>query len=138
MNPKSNSTPTVTELQIIKELISFCKEIDLRLQKGDSLQSIRKWSFEERESGRNIPYLAMGDPSYLFAAPTREQRDLRHFFCIVGEGCRVVSKYVLEVGIIGQVQFRINYKVGKEIKKFYIYDHNGDHSDSIPPELLSN
>jgi len=83
------------EKQILNEMIEFKKELAKKLQEAGSLKAVRNWSFEQREAGRNVPYMS-GDNYSLFASPTTTQKELKEFFAIKAPNS-VLPKYTLRI-----------------------------------------
>lgn len=68
---------------IENSLINYCKEIDVLINEGKTLREISIWSYNQRQSGRNVPYLAVyhkGEDFVYVASPIKSQEDLKEFF----------------------------------------------------------
>lgn len=99
------------EMNIIHQLKSMISEIRSMHEKGKSLKEIQQWSYDQRESGKQIPYLSNGTKSsnpseaYVVATPTAKQKDLKKFFDITAPGSNILSKYSLYVYGDGKIEF---------------------------------
>lgn len=79
-------------------LIKFAMQLQRLHDKGKTLKEIQRWSYVQREKKkRNVPYLAYGDPTYIYASPLLKQERLREFFNKPAEGAIRLSKYILRV-----------------------------------------
>lgn len=98
------------EQKIFESVIEFTEEIQSLLFKGKTLKEISEWSYQQRESGRNVPYLSVlqterkKDHLILRASPTKQQKDLYEFFNMPVDGKKALPKYVLEVTRVGDLK----------------------------------
>lgn len=102
---------------MITELLAYAVEIESALAGGESLTEIRKWSFEQREAGRNVPYLAVLDSGsngdqMLYALPTKSQKELHAFFAQQAPGS-VLPRFTFRVHSNG-VEFMERLGRGKD------------------------
>lgn len=109
------SNERIEELK--KDLIEYKYEIQRMLLENKSLKDINKWSYEQRESGRNVPYLQISDTengqiTTLWANAISRQKDLKEFFDIKPEGS-AMSKFSFFVTKDG-VTFKEKLGKGKD------------------------
>ncbi len=102
---------TPERIESIKfELMIYAFELNQMFVDRKSLREISRWSYDQRESGRNIPYMRISDTSKvegtsnvvigLWAEPTNKQKELKAFFNIeIGSG--VLTKYTLRMDLDG-------------------------------------
>jgi hypothetical protein len=90
-------------------LLTFAKEINTMLAEGKTLKELSQWSFEQRESGRKVPYLQQdqkdrqGNVLELTAYPTKKQKELREFFKTPETGKKYFPKYIFRVDGTGVI-----------------------------------
>ena len=71
---------------------------------GKTLRQISQWSFEQRECGRNVPYMSIngkekdGTVNHIVASPISSQKELKLFFSTPTEGS-TLDKFQLQVTI---------------------------------------
>lgn len=94
-------------------LLRYADEIEELLAAGKDLKDIRKWSYEEREKGRLVPYLSSVTDDCLQAAATKKQKELYAFFNETAPGFKMITKYVFRVSMCG-VEFFTRGKVNGE------------------------
>ncbi len=88
---------------MITKVIEFAQEIQTKLENGMGLREISRWSFAERENGRDIPYLRIAQTetdeaiTFLEASPTKKQPSWLQFFAEVAPGCVALPRFVLRV-----------------------------------------
>jgi hypothetical protein len=109
----------IQEENIKNALIKFATEITAQIKAGKSIKEIRQWSFDKRENGENIPYLAGPnlvdtDQDALLAQPTKKQKDLYEFFELKAHNARRIRRYNFYV-YENKVTF---YETAKVDKKF--------------------
>lgn len=104
-----------------EELIQFALEIQNMLNSGKNLKEISQWSYQERESGRNIPYLSILNKSSdgkiildLAGNPISTQKELKKFWDEKVEGS-VLPKYKLFVNNEIGVEFTERFGKGDNI-----------------------
>lgn len=84
------------------EMIQFANEMKEMLENGKSLRQISQWSYEQRESGRNVPYMSIngkekdGTVNHIVANPISSQKSFKAFFSTPTEGS-TLDKYKLQV-----------------------------------------
>lgn len=66
-------------------LVELSKELNNLLEQGKTLSEISKYTYEQRESGRNIPYFSVlnkqgNKVTAIVASPTAKQKELKEFF----------------------------------------------------------
>lgn len=103
-----------------QELIQYAVEIQNMLNSGKSLKEISQWSFQQRESGRNVPYLSILNKDEkgildLAASPVSSQKELKSFFSTPVEGS-TFEKYKLFVNREDGVEFTEKLGKGKDNK----------------------
>ncbi len=111
----------MNKTELIQELTIFANEMKAMLAVGKSLREICQWSYAQRESGRNIPYMEVSQTVKegrgtkivgLWAAPTKKQTELRAFFEEVAPGLISLSRFKLTVYLEDGVIFQ--ERLGKE------------------------
>jgi len=105
---------------MLQDIINYAKEIQALFEEGKSLKEISQYSFQQRENGRNIPYLAVlnkeGDKiTDLSASPISSQRELKAFFNQCAPDS-TLSKYNFYVNHINGVEFTEKLGKGKDNK----------------------
>ncbi len=96
------------EEQIKNEMIAYTIELRKLFTEGKDLREISRWSYAQRESGRNIPYMAICDSndkgktiSGLWATPISKQKELKAFFDMTKAELSMLSKYTLSADLTG-------------------------------------
>lgn len=90
-----------------QDLANFVVELRIMFDRGDSLEAISQWSYEQREGGRNVPYMAIHQKergigiTRIGASPISKQKELKAFFEEVAPGMRILPKYTLHVDLTG-------------------------------------
>ena len=102
-----------------QEMINFALELKAMLESGKNLREISQWSFEQREYGRNIPYMSIngkekdGTVNHIVANPIASQKELKKFFLTPTEGS-TLDKFQLQVTIENDVPIVIfSERLGK-------------------------
>ena len=111
------------------KLVDFLYEVQELMNNGMTLKQLNKWSYEQREAGRDIPYLSWGtkrnDPkeAYLVPAPIKKQADYVEYFNVThpGQHLPIYSLYIFQ----NEVQFyrKEKEKVNGKIKRFCIFSN---------------
>jgi hypothetical protein len=105
----------------IDQILDFLKEVKSLQDEGKNLKFINQWSYQQRESGRDIPYLSWGtksavlEESYLVPSPTNKQPHYKQLFTDVIEGRKHQPKYTLYVYETGTIEFCERQVVGNEL-----------------------
>jgi hypothetical protein len=106
---KSMKNVNQVDQEILAELKVFANELNEMFSKGMDLREISKYTYQQRESGRNVPYFGISDidkvtkkVTRISAAPTSNQKKLRQFFNIKFEsGINGLYMYIdIEDGIV--------------------------------------
>ena len=105
---------------MLQEMINFANEIKAMVENGKSLKEISQYSFQQRESGRNIPYLAILNKDNigildLSAKPTSNQKELNKFFNIEAPNS-TLPKYTFFVNRDNGVELQERLGKGKDNK----------------------
>lgn len=89
---------------ILKNLKELKIELKNRLDNGDSLREISKFTYELRESGKNIPYFSISQiddnniVTRITSQPISKQKELKKFFLEKANNS-VLPKYQLYIDI---------------------------------------
>ena len=105
---------------MLQEMINFANEIKAMIINGKSLKEISQYSFQQRESGRNVPYLAILNKDSdgildLSANPTSKQKELNAFFSVEAPNS-TLPKYTFFVNRVNGVKFQERLGKGKDNK----------------------
>ena len=111
----------IDEQQIINDLLKYCEELRQQWELTHDLRKVSQWSFQQRESGRNIPYMSIGQTEKnsntvlgLWAAPISRQRDLYRFFDMpMCEGI-ILPKYSIRMYLDEGIVFKEKLGKGKD------------------------
>jgi len=114
---------------MLEELIKYKEELQCLLDSGKDLREISQWSFAQRESGRNVPYLAISQTIKtdkrktivvgLFATPTIKQKELKVFFDELVPGMRVLTRWSLTINTDESPVIKLKERLGKGSFKLY-------------------
>lgn len=94
-----------------ERMILYAKELQGLLNSGKTLRDISRLTYDRRQSGENIPYMAVYDMSNdhrileLYAAPTSKQTELKKFFEIKRNDSNVFSRFTLRIKLTTGVEF---------------------------------
>ncbi len=103
-----------------EELIRFINDIQQLLDNGKSLRDISKWSYIQREGGRNIPYMSItqtekdGTVIGITANPVVKQKELKSFFDEILTGCVSLPKYTLTVYLEDKPMLQFKERIDKQ------------------------
>ena len=113
---------------MLEELIKYKEEVQCLLDSGKDLREISQWSFAQRESGRNVPYLAISQTKTdkrktivvgLFATPTIKQKELKVFFDELVPGMSVLTRWLLTINTDESPVIKLKERLGKGVFKLY-------------------
>ncbi len=90
-----------------------------KLDEGFSLRQLSKWTYSEREKGKDIPYMSVANVEHttvtmLYAQPTKKQKTLFAFFDERCEGSKL-PKYQLRIDL-DKVEFWVTHPKGSECR----------------------
>ena len=99
-----------------QQIIDFKNELQQLLNSGEDLRKLSQYSYAQRESGRNVPYMAITDKEKsgkverIYAKPTNAQKELKAFFSKQAQDS-IFNEFELYVDILEGVVFK--HRLGK-------------------------
>ena len=115
-----SNTDGVNDDAIIELMLEYCAELKAQWDLSKNLRTVCQWSFDQRESGRFIPYMSISQTEVknkvvgLWAKPTNKQKELKKFFeqkLSDSVLCRFTIRMYLDDGLV------FTEKLGKGNKK---------------------
>lgn len=103
---------------MLQELSDYTKELQKVYDETGDLRKVSQYSFEQRESGRNVPYMAItskdmsGEVTCIMSSPTAAQKELKEFFSQPAPGFKKIPRYYIIFEMSGMWGFMERSKDG--------------------------
>jgi hypothetical protein len=121
------TTESIDNFFMTDDIISFCNELKAQWELTKDLRLVSQWTYEQREAGRNIPYMSIAQTEKaekgtackvigLWASPTVKQKALKTFFSKFAPNCDTLTQYTLRMYLDEQgLLFQEKIRNGKNI-----------------------